>query len=633
MANKRLQEWGPIQTLHGIFHRYTAEGWYTAAFLSIMGVAVGVLALGISAFSCPALNSVTTLKSYFNSVCLLAMNLLPSLLLIWIGYCLFRRTWAAYLVSAIPTLGIALVNYYKIRLRNEPLYPSDLVLARSANGVLEHYAIEFTRTTAVAVICFSLGLLLSIFLCKKKGPKKASRRMTGVILCAGIAFALSQSYKNETLWSTVRYKGNYNIYDQSQVCVVHGSVYSFLYYVRDVFQKEPESFDKKEVQKKFSKYKDSDIPEEKKVNVIGVMLEAFTDLTDFPEVAGLPGVMELYQPLHELESRPVHGNIFSDVFAGGTFLTEVQSLTGAHQPAISSSKLQSDTDSYVWYLRKQGYQTIFTHPYLDFMYNRKNIMPRLGFESARFYEDTVQNKMSAGEAFYYSDKALFELLLDEAQERSAQHEQRPVFSFAVSLQNHGGYGETSLLREEVFPEKESGLSTSSWAILNNYLAGISDTIQCVVEFTNNLENCEEPYVVYLFGDHKPWLGNANSVYNELGVNLDTATLEGVYNYYSTPYLIWANSAAKETLQNEFCGEGGDFSPCFLMQELFARCGWEGPGFMKLSQKVRTEMPMVSQRGVLLVDGTLTKQLSPAAYELYQDYINIQYYRRLYGLEE
>ena len=79
----------------------------------------------------------------------------------------------------------------------------------------------------------------------------------------------------------------------------------------------------------------------------------------------------------------------------------------------------------------------------------------------------------------------------------------------------------------------------------------------------------------VFGDHKPWLGYSNSAYQELGVNLDTATEEGFYNYYSTRYLIWANDAAKEALGEDFVGEGPDVSSCFLMNLLFDLCGWQG----------------------------------------------------------
>jgi len=633
MRSRERKIQGYLRTLEGFLRDHTLGKWYTAIFLCVMGLAVGVLALGVSAYSCPALASDITLESYFGSRFLLAMNLLPPLLLIYLGYFLFQRAWAAYLFTAIPTLGIAVVNYYKIKLRSEPFYPSDFALARSANGVLKHYSIGITGTILVTAVCFAVGLLTSILLCRKKGGLKKRWRAAGALLCVLAALALYKTYTDEALWSAERYIGTYNIYDQPQLCIVHGSVYSFLYYIPDALQTAPEGFDKNAAREKLSEYEDSDIPQDRKVNVIGVMLEAFSDLSDFPTVAAIPGVQEMYEPLHELEANSVHGNLLTDIFAGGTAVTEWQSLTGANFQPVSSSKIQSDMDSYVWYLREQGYETTYTHPYFNFMYNRKNIIPRLGFETARFYEDTFQDKIRKEYTYYYSDVVLFDLLRDEAFSHEVRQGQAPEFSFAVSMQNHGGYGGTSLLREEVFPEKGSGLSTESWMILNNYLAGVQDTIIRVVNFINDMETCDEPYVIYLFGDHKPWLGDANSVYQELGVSLDTSTLEGYYNYYSTPYLIWANSAAKEMLDNDFHGEGGDLSPCFLMMKLFDLCGWEGPGFMKLTHELYNVTPLAGRQGAFLVDGVLTKELPPNVERMYQDYVFAQYYRRVYGLNE
>ncbi|MBD9090770.1 MAG: hypothetical protein EGR72_12175, partial [Clostridiales bacterium] len=107
----------------------------------------------------------------------------------------------------------------------------------------------------------------------------------------------------------------------------------------------------------------------------------------------------------------------------------------------------------------------------------------------------------------------------------------------------------------------------------------------------------------------------------------TTALEGFYQYYATPYLIWANSAAKETLGREFRGEGGDFSPCFLMPELFEQCGWTGPSFLQLAQEVREITPLVHQQGVYLTEGgQLTDHLSGEAADRLNEFFFAQYYR-------
>ncbi len=138
---------------------------------------------------------------------------------------------------------------------------------------------------------------------------------------------------------------------------------------------------------------------------------------------------------------------------------------------------------------------------------------------------------------------------------------------------------------------------------------------------------DEPVVLVLFGDHKPWGGNGNSAYAGIGADFDLSTLEGFYEYYSTPYLIWANSAAKEALDRDFQGEGGDFSPCFLMNELFEQCGWTGPAFLQYAEEIRSLTPLVHSQGLYLTpDGELTDDLPQEVADRLLEYQWVEYYR-------
>ena len=174
-------------------------------------------------------------------------------------------------------------------------------------------------------------------------------------------------------------------------------------------------------------------------------------------------------------------------------------------------------------------------------------------------------------------------------------------------------------------------SEESRGILDHYLAGVGETIGELVRFTDALAAREEPVVLVVFGDHKPWLGNDSSVYRELGVNLDLGTSDGFYNYYSTPYLIWANDAAKEILGCNFTGEGADCSPCFLMAKLFDLCSWDGPGFMQLQRELRAVTPLVHERALFLQNGAVTDTLPLGAATLYRQYRCAEFWRETQGL--
>ena len=134
-----------------------------------------------------------------------------------------------------------------------------------------------------------------------------------------------------------------------------------------------------------------------------------------------------------------------------------------------------------------------------------------------------------------------------------------------------------------------------------------------------------PVVLVIFGDHKPWLGYSNSAYQELGVNLDTSTSEGFYNYYGTRYLIWANDAAKSLLKNDFTGEGPDISSCFLMNLLFDQCGWTGDAWAQATTDIWREIPVLTDQDRYVRNGELTAELDAEGQEILQTYRSIEYY--------
>ena len=162
-------------------------------------------------------------------------------------------------------------------------------------------------------------------------------------------------------------------------------------------------------------------------------------------------------------------------------------------------------------------------------------------------------------------------------------------------------------------------------VITHSRAGIRSTVNEMCRMTEELEARDEPIVFVFFGDHKPWMGNGNSVYTEIGVDLDVSTLEGFYNYYATPYVIYANEAARELFGSDFAGDGGDFSPCFLMARLFDECGWEGPGLMQLQREMREVSPLMSSNGWRMQDGQLTAALEGAAEDENNRYLRAQYY--------
>ena len=99
---------------------------------------------------------------------------------------------------------------------------------------------------------------------------------------------------------------------------------------------------------KYPDFHAADIPEDRKVNVIALMREAYVDFSRY-DIEGLD--TSGYAFYHQLEEESYHGDLVTNIFAGGTVDSERCFLTGDYKVR----NYRSNTNSYVWYLRQQGY--------------------------------------------------------------------------------------------------------------------------------------------------------------------------------------------------------------------------------------------------------------------------------------
>lgn len=596
-------------------HRVWLYGW-----LMLLGIGIFLIAMMLSAYSYTPFDNMGLFCSYFSSPALVALNLFVPLGLIYLGFFLFRRPWAAYLLAALPCMLLSLGNYYKIRLRGDPVIATDLKLLRTAGGIVGQYTLELSKPVLAAICAFAAMLLIAILLLRKE-PLHGRVRPLGILICLTLfiggyfsVYTDSEIYDKKTDNSDL-----FVSWSETEVYISKGTIYPFIHSIEDLFPNSPEGYAEREAERMLAQYQDADIPTEEKITVVGVMLEAFCDLTDYPMLAQIDKVAEVYEPLHELEGKSISGDLLTNIFAGGTVDTEWGFLTGYS----SHEEFLSNTDSYVWYFKDQGYDTLYRHPGYGWFYDREHVNGYLGFDDSDFTDSGFGELVDPIAALFNSDRILFDYLLDDLDARS--EEDAPLFLFSVTYQNHGPYSSESGSKEFITPA-ETGWSQESCYIVNNYLTGVRKTITQLCRFAQELEARDEPVVFVFFGDHKPWLGNGSSVYTELGINIDYATQEGFYNYFSTPYGIFANSAAKELFGNDFAGDGGRFSPCYLMAKVFDECGWDGSAFMQLQREMRKELPLIHTWGYFLYDDEITGYIPETVQDFYQRYRYAEYYR-------
>ena len=555
---------------------------------------------------------------YFECPLIFVLNLLPVLALLLLLYGLTGRAQLSFGVTAALVFGLSTGNYYKLMFRNDPLMFADLLLLKEAGDMAGKYHLFLHWKLGLMIACWVFGVLFLHFLVRgrPRGRGRGICALAGVTACTLLYPVMLDSdlYNQRTAY----YARLNNIWSATQQYIARGFLYPFLHSISEAIEMPPENYSADRAEAILSAYSDADIPEEEKVNIIGIMLEAYSDFSRLgvPELAA-----DVYEVWHNLEAEGYSGDLVTNIFAGGTINTERCFLTGFSNLV----NFRARTNSYAWYFRSQGYRVEGMHPCYEWFYNRLNVNESLGFEDYYFVENYFSPMSGGGVAL---DDIFFPELLKTYQ--AAETPDQPYFSFSVTYQGHGPYNDDVCWWGEKgdYVADNGAYTEAQQYILDNYFGSIYNTNQHLKALTDYLRTDDEPVVLLLFGDHMPWMGDGNSVYEAMGLNLDLSTQEGFFNYYGTRYLIWANDAAKEVLGQDFTGEGPALSPNFLMNQVFRLCGWEGPAFMQATQQVMDRVPVINTpTGLYVENGTLTGSLSPEGQALVEDYNILQYYYR------
>ena len=590
------------------------------AFIGLWSLGIGIVSLYFGKVNYgPELFS-----SYFQYTGLFLLNIIPGALVALLFLLITNRVWPAVLASGAFVLGLGIVNHFKLMFRDDPLLAADIVNIAEAANISGGYTFTLTPALVLTGLAFIAAVIFAAFFMKARFSKVRWRIVSAVLLIAAGAGLYCGAYTSEDVYDFtnnlgVEFASGYKMsqWNETDQYCCRGFMYPLIHSTADLVSQKPEGYDRGEAESALAELGGGDIAQDKKVNIISIMLEAYCDLSVFDsiEIADC----DPYEFFHELQGESVSGSLITNIFAGGTINTERAFLSGS----TVMYEYRAPADSFVRYLDAQGYYTEFCHPGYDWFYNRRNVAEYLGFEASYFNDDRYQ--MPEGSGIMRDDSFLPDLI--ELYEQA----EKPYFNFSVTYQNHGPYADGYLYDSENVYIRQNGMSDGAYNIISNYLWGIKLTDDSLREFFDYFRSEDEPVVIVLFGDHKPWLGDNSSVYAELGIDLSRGSDESFYNYYETPYIIWANDAAREVIGSDMVDEGEDISPCFLMQELFDRLGWEGDGYMNALRSLRGEVSVVNSSGRYMADGVLTGEISAQAQEKLSLVEDLQYYRMKHAM--
>lgn len=391
---------------------------WTTVLTALAGVCLGLLSLYFAAAGSGAM-----CRFYLKDPLLPALNVLPFALLALLLFGLTGRAWLAFLLDGVVCLVYSWAAYWKWLGRSEPLYADDVAAIREAVQIGGRGYITVTWQIAASLLLVVLGTLALAWLARGRLSRRGRAATTGaaLLLCVLGYFGV---YRSSTLYDRFAVAPGRSAWSANDQFQSRGGIYPFLHSIRAAVPKAPDGYDKREAEALLAEYEDDDIPENKKVHVVMTMLEAFCDFSDLTDAIT---ENDPYADYHALQAESYTGQLFTNIFAGGTINTERCTLTGFSK----LPNFRRPSWSYARYFADQGYTCTGAHPGNEGFYSRSSVNRNLGLDDYWFAE----NHFSALCDGIAMDDVLFSEIAARTEAQIAEGDW--VFSFNVTYQNHG----------------------------------------------------------------------------------------------------------------------------------------------------------------------------------------------------
>lgn len=525
------------------------------------------------------------------SVLIFILNLAFYYLLYAICIFLTGSTARGCVLGTLIPMLFGLANYFVVDFRSAPIVPWDLYSLRTAASVAGNYEFEITTRLALVV----LGFLVIMFIGSRTSLKmpRWQVRVAGLFL---VLFCMGGYIKGIGTAQAVELFGlDTTLFTPNVLYRNNGLMGGFLGILKFLKVEKPDNYSTEAVKETAEQYRDeNDVPDvevTKLPNIIVIMNEAFSDLAVFGEFETDRDYMPF---IRSLEENTVKGNAYVSVKGGNTANSEYEFLTGdsmAFMPVGSvpyQQYVKSEMPGMASYLKELGYQTNAIHPYLSSGWSRNKVYPLMGFDSMTFKNDFDSPKLVRG---YISDSAAFEKIIEQYEEKD---EDERIFTFEVTMQNHGGYSRDVEGFEESVHLTALDNKTTSVRAAEKYLTLISESDKAFEELVTYFEGQEEDTIILMFGDHQPSDYVTNTILRLLGLDRETSD-DVYYDNYIVPFVMWANFDMEEEKID-------GISLNYLGGLLLEKAGVPLTAYQKYLKDLSEKIPVITANMIMTADG-------------------------------
>ena len=372
------------------------------------------------------------------------LNALTAFCLTLILFALLGKWSRATGISGAVFTVIALINYYTRDLHGSALMPQDILNLGTAAEVMGSYTLKITQDV-VKIVLLYLPILAIAFVqaqLVKGAPKRAGWKARGVRAAGsalGVFLVMFFGYFGPV---TIKPKTTYGWAWQNTYYTygyLAGTIEATSLMADPVI--EPENYNDAaavNTARKADDYTAPASPEsaEDYPDIVLILSESFYDFDLVTDLQADTDIMPVTKNL----PNSVYGHTISPHVGGGTNSTEYEMLTSNSlilMPSITPFNWLNlyNANSVVSYLKGLGYSTMAAHPYTNSNYRRDSAWLALGFDETHFQSDFTTQE-TYGDRPYQTDSATYR---DWETMYEAMPEDKPRFSFLVSIQSHGDY--------------------------------------------------------------------------------------------------------------------------------------------------------------------------------------------------
>ena len=555
------------------------------------------------------------------------LNALTAFCLTLILFAMLGRWWLSTALSGAVFTIIALINYYTRDLHGSALMPQDILNLGTAAEVMGSYTLKITHDVIKIALLF-LPILAIAFvqrrLCKG-APKRASWpargvRVAGSALCVFLVMFFGYfgpvTVKPKTTYGWA-WQNTYYTYGY-----LAGTIEATSLMADPII--EPEGYSDAAAVEAFAKADGYTGPATAETaqdypDVVLILSESFYDFDLVTDLQADTDIMPVTKNL----PNSVYGHTISPHVGGGTNLTEYEMLTSNSlilMPSITPFNWLNlyNANSVVSYLKGLGYSTMAAHPYTNSNYQRDSAWLALGFDETHFQDDfPTQDRY--GDRPYQTDSATYK---DWEKLYEAMPEDKPRFSFLVSIQSHGDYDMNDASLDVVHAATDYGEYDE---LMDEYLSCIKMTDAAVQElcdyFTAQYEKTGRKVIVAMAGDHAPsFVTHVADPSFAAGNDLELLQR-------STPFFIWANYPLEHTdAAISTTDPLNRMDMVMLTPTLLQQAGLPLSDYYKYLLEMKQNTPVVTAANdYMKADGTTAEYgVDPALDAWVKGYLNLEY---------